>query len=109
MSVEVGDRDLAMKSGLTPDHCEITACFWPHKIQRHRINPGRDGGKYKLGNVIALCPNHHWMADNALLTQEQLFEIVDRRIAAMTDEELDGRDTAVRMPPGADESERQEA
>lgn len=61
---------------LTPEHCEIEGCDWEHKIQRHRITPGRDGGKYKTGNVIALCPNHHWLADNDILKAEDLHEIV---------------------------------
>lgn len=67
------------KAALTPVHCEIEGCTWEYKIQRHRIVPGRDGGKYKAGNVIALCPNHHWLADNDILGTNELLEIVRSR------------------------------
>lgn len=70
------------KTALTPDFCEIEGCTWEYKIQRHRIVPGRDGGKYKAGNVIALCPNHHWLADNEYLQTEELLEIVRIRYEA---------------------------
>lgn len=65
---------------LTPPRCEIPGCEWTYNFQRHRIHPGREGGKYKLGNVIALCPNHHSLADDDLLPREYLSEIVRLRI-----------------------------
>ena len=67
------------KTALTPVFCEIEGCTWEYKIQRHRIIPGRDGGKYKAHNVIALCPNHHFLADNGILSTEELQEIVRLR------------------------------
>jgi len=67
------------KTALTPVFCEIEGCSWEYKIQRHRIVPGRDGGKYSKGNVIALCPNHHFLADNGILGIRELFEIVEKR------------------------------
>lgn len=67
------------RTALTPGFCEIEGCTWEYKIQRHRIIPGRDGGKYKALNVIALCPGHHWMADNEILSAEELLEIVEKR------------------------------
>lgn len=86
---------------LTPSYCEIANCDWPYKIQRHRIRPGRDGGKYKLGNVIGLCPSHHWMADEGIFTAEYLQEIVNKRI------ELSGEHENIEpeSPEGASESE----
>lgn len=79
----MSERSVSRKSkrdALTPSYCEFPGCDWPYKIQRHRIEPGRDGGKYRLGNVIGLCPNHHWMADEVLLPAEYLQEIVNERI-----------------------------
>jgi len=59
----VGATSRQRRAALSPAHCEVPGCDWPHPIQRHRIEPGRDGGKYRKGNVISLCPNHHWLAD----------------------------------------------
>lgn len=90
------------REALTPSYCEFPGCDWPYKIQRHRIFPGREGGKYKLGNVIGLCPNHHWMADEGLLTAEYLYEIVNERIETERGEE---QNIEPESPAGASESE----
>jgi hypothetical protein len=68
------------RDALTPHYCELPSCAYVKIFQRHRIQPGRDGGKYKLGNVIALCPNHHAEADRGWITVEELLEIVRLRI-----------------------------
>lgn len=65
---------------LSPPCCEVPGCDWPYKIQRHRIIPGREYGRYVVGNVISLCPSHHWMADHEYLSREELFEIVEDRL-----------------------------
>lgn len=93
---------MGSKGSVSPDFCEWPACYWPFQIQRHRIHPGKDGGKYKLGNVISLCPSHHWMADHGFIDQQQLFEIVERRMQQndMEPTEIDGNDT--RSDEGAD-------
>jgi hypothetical protein len=49
-------------------------------VTRHRIKPGRKGGKYIPGNVIGLCPNHHALAEQGYFTQYELFQIVQLRI-----------------------------
>lgn len=54
------------KQTVSPNYCEIPDCGWSIIVQRHRIKPGRDGGKYEMGNVISLCPNHHALADRGL-------------------------------------------
>lgn len=63
----MGATSRQRRATLSPEHCEIPGCEWEHPIQRHRIKPGRDGGKYRKGNVISLCPNHHWLADRELV------------------------------------------
>lgn len=79
------------KASLAPNYCEIPFCRYDIVVQKHRIVPGRDGGKYRLGNVIALCPNHHVEADRTLegrigegqpgyLPNETLLALVLRRI-----------------------------
>lgn len=35
-------------------------CGWNKSYtDRHRLRPGRKGGKYEKGNVVSLCPNCH--------------------------------------------------
>ena len=70
----------AKRDALTPSSCEIPGCEWTYNFQRHRIVPGRLGGKYKQGNVIALCPNHHSVADDDVIPAEYLLGIVSERI-----------------------------
>ena len=65
---------------LVPDHCEIPGCGYTIHVTRHRIKPGRIGGKYIPGNVIGMCPNCHIEAELGLFRQYDLFEIVHNRL-----------------------------
>lgn len=60
--------------------CEIPGCEIDKYIERHRIQPGRDRGKYLMGNVIGLCPYHHAAADHGDLEAIDLYEIVRLRL-----------------------------
>lgn len=68
------------KQHLVPDHCEIPECGYKIHVTKHRIKPGRRGGKYVAGNVIGLCPNHHAEAELGLFSQYELFQIVQKRL-----------------------------
>lgn len=68
------------RNGLIPSYCEIPGCDFNSLITKHRIKPGRRGGKYIPGNVIGLCPNHHVEAEQGKFSQLKLFEIVHLRL-----------------------------
>lgn len=68
------------KQSLVPDYCEIPGCGYRIHVTKHRIKPGRKGGKYITGNVIGLCPNHHAEAELGLFSQYELFGIVQARL-----------------------------
>jgi len=68
------------KQKLIPDYCEIPGCGYRIHVTKHRIKPGRKGGKYIQGNVIGLCSNHHVEAEMGLFTQYELFQIVQKRL-----------------------------
>lgn len=72
------------KKNLSPGFCEIAECLgipgYPVLVQRHRIIPGREGGKYKKGNVISLCGSHHVLADRGYIPADELLEIVRLRL-----------------------------
>ena len=65
---------------LIPETCEIPDCEFTLHVTKHRIKPGVEGGKYVPGNVIGLCPNHHWMADHGIIPRWTLFQIVFCRL-----------------------------
>ncbi len=72
------------KKNLSPDFCEVPLCpgipGYLTIVQRHRIIPGREGGKYRKGNVISLCGSHHVLADRGAIPAEALLEIVRIRL-----------------------------
>jgi hypothetical protein len=68
------------KKGLIPDECEIPGCGFRALVTRHRIKPGRKGGKYIPLNVIGLCPNCHVLAEQEIYSQFELFQIVQKRL-----------------------------
>lgn len=39
--------------------CMIEGCSYNKTYDIHRLIPGKDGGKYEVGNMFAICPNHH--------------------------------------------------
>lgn len=67
------------KKELIPKQCEIPECGYEIFVTRHRIRPGKSGGKYIPLNVIGLCPNHHMEAELGLITKEILLDIVQQR------------------------------
>lgn len=73
-----------VRRGLIPDYCEIPGCEFDALITKHRIKPGRRGGKYIAGNVIGLCPNHHVEAEQGKFSQYELFQIVQKRLRLQT-------------------------
>ena len=68
------------KKELIPCYCEIYDCGYETTVTRHRIRPGKSGGKYVPGNVIGLCPNHHSEAELGLIPKEVMFAIVFERL-----------------------------
>lgn len=60
-------------------------CGWDISTDVHHITPVRHGGSNNLNNLIVLCPNHHRMADMALVSQEELKDITLAVIARLPD------------------------
>lgn len=75
----MGRNTRQARNGLIPDYCEIPGCDFSSLVTKHRIKPGRKGGKYLPMNVIGLCPNHHALAEMGEFSQYELFEIVRYR------------------------------
>jgi 5-methylcytosine-specific restriction endonuclease McrA len=58
--------------------CEI--CGYDKYVTRHRIRPGKKGGRYAPENVIGLCPNCHIEAELKLISPLTLLSIIYDRI-----------------------------
>lgn len=41
------------------DICMVEGCDYGVTLDIHRHTPGQEGGKYVIGNMFAICPNHH--------------------------------------------------
>lgn len=68
---KVSARKLAKKYLL--QRCAL--CGWKEaSCDAHHIIDLRRGGPNHLGNIIILCPNHHRMADEELISQETLLK-----------------------------------
>lgn len=80
MAFTPGTNTRQARRGLIPNYCEIPGCDFKALVTKHRIKPGRRGGKYIAGNVIGLCPNHHALAELGEYTQYELFQLVQKRI-----------------------------
>ena len=39
--------------------CMVENCDYNKTYDVHRLIPGKLGGKYEIGNMFAICPNHH--------------------------------------------------
>ncbi|MES2211644.1 MAG: HNH endonuclease signature motif containing protein [Pseudomonadota bacterium] len=40
-------------------HCMVEGCDYDKCFEIHRFIPGKNGGQYIIGNMFAICPNHH--------------------------------------------------
>lgn len=52
--------------------CMVEGCEYNRTYDVHRHIPGKEGGKYEIGNMFAICPNHHAEVSRGLIR----FEIV---------------------------------
>jgi len=39
--------------------CMVEGCQYNKVYEIHRLIEGKYGGKYEIGNMFAICPNHH--------------------------------------------------
>jgi hypothetical protein len=49
----------------------VDGCSYARTVDLHRLVPGRDGGEYVVGNMVAICPNHHAEVHRRLVVLRQ--------------------------------------
>ncbi len=61
---------LQEKSGFKS--CMIERCDYNKLYDMHRLISGKKGGQYVIGNMFAICPNHHAEITRGLIKVEKL-------------------------------------
>jgi hypothetical protein len=54
------------------ESCMIEGCEYHNLYEVHRFHPGREGGEYVVGNMFAICPNHHAEITRKFITVEKI-------------------------------------
>ncbi len=60
--------------------CMVEGCTYARTFDVHRLIPGVAGGKYEVGNMFALCPNHHAEIHRKIATAEKVSDCCIRLI-----------------------------
>jgi hypothetical protein len=61
-----------LKSKFSFEKCMIEGCEYNKTYDIHRLIKGKDGGKYEVGNMFAICPNHHAEIHRGLIEVEKI-------------------------------------
>lgn len=60
--------------------CEL--CGWTESVRDiHHIIPVSKGGKNEINNLIVVCPNHHRMIHNNLVSEEAILKALNFRLS----------------------------
>jgi len=52
--------------------CMVEGCNYNITYDIHRHIPGKEGGEYKIGNMFAICPNHHAEVSRGIIILEKV-------------------------------------
>ena len=62
------NRIEVLKKAFNFTTCMVKGCSYNRTFDIHRFVSGKDGGKYEIGNMYAICPNHHTEFYRGLIT-----------------------------------------
>lgn len=65
-------RLLALKNAFNFTSCMIEGCDYCRTYDVHRYVEGKNGGKYEIGNMYAICPNHHAEITRKIIVVEKI-------------------------------------
>lgn len=71
-------RLMLLKNTFDFTDCMIEGCGYRRVFNVHRFIPGSDGGEYVIGNMFAICPNHHSEIHSNLVRVEKVNDHVLR-------------------------------
>jgi hypothetical protein len=52
--------------------CMVDTCNYSTIYEVHRLIPGKEGGEYVVGNMFAICPNHHAEVTRNVITLKKI-------------------------------------
>ena len=58
--------------------CMVEGCDYNKTYDVHRFIPGKDGGTYTIGNMFAICPNHHAEITRGISRAEKISDCIIR-------------------------------
>ena len=65
-------RIATLKSAFNFDSCMVEGCSYNTTYDVHRFVHGKHGGEYVIGNMFAICPNHHAEIHRGIMTVEKV-------------------------------------
>lgn len=63
---------IKLKTEFSFNSCMIEGCNYNKLFVIHRFIHGKDGGEYVIGNMFAICPNHHAEIHNKLIKVDKV-------------------------------------
>lgn len=70
----------SLKEAFNFESCMVSGCRYNKTFDVHRLIEGKNGGKYEIGNMFAICPNHHAESHRGLITLEKINDYTLRAI-----------------------------
>ena len=61
-----------LKASFAFSTCMVRGCKYDKTFDIHRYLAGADGGEYVIGNMFAICPNHHAEVHRGLASFEKI-------------------------------------
>jgi hypothetical protein len=71
------NRSKAKLELLEATECMVLGCKYNLTLDVHRVVPGRMGGEYVVGNMFAICPNHHAEVERGIC---ELIKVDDKNL-----------------------------
>ena len=56
----------------------VEGCDYEKTFEIHRLVPGKEGGAYEVGNMFAICPNHHAEVSRGRINLEKVSDSILR-------------------------------
>ena len=80
-------RLIKLKELFNFDSCMVEGCTYNITYDIHRVVEGKDGGEYVVGNMFAICPNHHAEVTRRIIT---LVKVNDYTLKAEAGTRMEG-------------------
>jgi hypothetical protein len=63
---------MLLKNTFQINACMVEGCNYSRTFDIHRLIEGKNGGGYEIGNMFAICPNHHAEVTRGLIKLQKV-------------------------------------